>query len=59
MIEGMPAVVAHAQLLTLRDMTISARYRAIAVAYFRNCGKECAITRRSSQCACTMGGTTW
>ena len=35
---------------------MSVRYRAIAAAYSRNSGRECAINKRSSQYACTRGG---
>ena len=47
MIEGLRAVVADAHLRTLRDMPMSVMYCAMANAYSKNCGKECAISKWS------------
>ena len=59
MMEAMRVVVAYPHLPTLRDMPMSAKYRAIAAAYSGNYGKECAMSKKSTPYACTRGGTAW
>ena len=38
---------------------MSVKYCAISAAYSKNSGTEGDISKRSSQCACTRGGTAW